>query len=257
MKDVLKHSIDQAGAIAYSRHKGNQPGIVFLCGLGSDMQGSKAEYLHEWAERRGQSFLRFDYSGHGQSDGSFLKTNISDWTRDTIEMIDAHTEGPQILVGSSLGGWIMLNAALARPARIAALVGIAAAPDFTEELLWDPLDAAAKADFETTGLITLENPYEDTPVIYPFHLVEDGRRHLRLRGSLSIDVPVRLLHGMQDAEVPWQTATRLAACLQSDDVQVSLDNTATHRFSEPRQLARLGRVLDELVSIIASTGPNI
>ena len=135
MTEVSKHIIDQFGAIAYNRHAGTQPGVVFLCGHGSDMNGSKAIHLEAWAQRRGQSFLRFDYSGHGQSDGNFLQTNISDWTRDTINMIDAHTDGPQIVVGSSLGGWIMLNLALARPARIAALVGIAAAPDFTEELI--------------------------------------------------------------------------------------------------------------------------
>ena len=171
MPIVSKHNIDQVGAIAYSRDHGNQPGVVFLCGHGSDMNGSKAACLHAWAQRRGQSFLRFDYSGHGQSDGDFLQTNISDWTRDTIDMIDAHTDGPQILVGSSLGGWIMLNAALARPARVAALVGIAAAPDFTEDLIWTPLDDAAKADFKSSGQIAMENPYADSPVIYPYHLI--------------------------------------------------------------------------------------
>ena len=221
------------------------------------MNGSKAMHLQAWAERRGQSFLRFDYSGHGQSDGEFLKTNISNWTRDTIDMIDAHTDGPQIVVGSSLGGWIMLNLALARPASIAALVGIAAAPDFTEELIWNPLDKVAKADFQASGQISFENPYADDPVVYPYHLIEDGRQHLRLQAPLPITVPVRLLHGMQDAEVPWQTATRLADQLQSDDVAVLLDKTATHRFSEPRQLARLARVLDELVSLIANTGHGI
>ena len=115
MTEVSKHIINQFGAIAYHRVSGAQPGVVFLCGHGSDMNGNKALHLQAWAERRGQSFLRFDYSGHGQSDGDFLKTNISDWTRDTIDMIDAHTDGPQIVVGSSLGGWIMLNLALARP----------------------------------------------------------------------------------------------------------------------------------------------
>jgi pimeloyl-ACP methyl ester carboxylesterase len=257
MTEVSKHIIDQFGAIAYHRLSGTQPGVVFLCGHGSDMNGSKAMHIQAWAERRGQSFLRFDYSGHGQSDGDFLQTNISDWTRDTIDMIDAHTDGPQILVGSSLGGWIMLNLALARPARVAALVGIAAAPDFTEELIWNPLSDAAKADFKTSGQITFENPYADDPVIYPYHLIEDGRQHLRLQAPLLIQVPVRLLHGMQDAEVPWQTATRLADQLQSDDVAVMLDKTATHRYSEPRQLAQLERVLDELVSLIANTSPAI
>ena len=257
MPNVSKHNIDQVGAIAYSRDHGNQPGVVFLCGHGSDMNGSKAACLHAWAQRRGQSFLRFDYSGHGQSDGDFLQTNISDWTRDTIDMIDAHTDGPQILVGSSLGGWIMLNAALARPARVAALVGIAAAPDFTEDLIWAPLDDAAKADFKSAGQIAMENPYADSPVIYPYHLIEDGRQHLRLRAPLPINVPVRLLHGMLDAEVPWQTASRLAEQLQSEDVAVMFDKTATHRFSEPRQLAQLERVLDELVTLIAKTSPAI
>ena len=143
MTEVSKHCTAQFGAIAYDRYVGTQPGEVFLCGHGSDMNGNKAMHVKEWAKRRGQSFLRFDYSGHGQSDGDFLQTNISDWTRDTIDMIDTYTDGPQIVVGSSLGGWIMLNLALARPARIAALIGIAAAPDFTEELIWKPLDEQA------------------------------------------------------------------------------------------------------------------
>ena len=257
MTEVSKHIIDQFGAIAYCRYPGTPPGVVFLCGHGSDMNGSKAMHLQAWAERRGKSFLRFDYSGHGQSDGDFLKTNISDWTRDTIDMIDAHTDGPQIVVGSSLGGWIMLNLALARPARIAALVGIAAAPDFTEELIWDRLNDRAKADFKASSQITFENPYADDPVIFPYHLIEDGRQHLHLQAPISIDVPVRLLHGMLDAEVPWQTAIRLADQLQSDDVSVMLDKTATHRYSEPRQLAQLERVLDDLVSLITNTSPAI
>ena len=158
MTEVSKHIIDQFGAIAYNRHPGTQPGVVFLCGHGSDMNGSKAMHIRAWAKRRGQSFLRFDYSGHGQSDGDFLQTNISDWTRDTIDMIDAHTDGPQIVVGSSLGGWIMLNLALARPARIAALVGIAAAPDFTEELIWNPLMKRQKQIFRHLGKSALKIP---------------------------------------------------------------------------------------------------
>ena len=257
MSEVSKHFKDGFGVIAYNQHAGTQPGVMFLCGHGSDMNGSKATHIEAWAQKRGQSFLRFDYSGHGQSDGDFFQTNISNWTQDTIDMIDAHTDGPQIVVGSSLGGWIMLNLALARPARVAALVGIAAAPDFTEELIWSPLDEAAKAGFQASGKISFENPYADNPVVYPYHLIEDGRQHLRLQAPLPITVPVRLLHGMKDAEVPWQTATRLADRLQSDDVAVILDKTATHRFSEPRQLAQLDRVLDELVSLIANNNSGI
>jgi pimeloyl-ACP methyl ester carboxylesterase len=247
MQEWSTYNTKHSGAIAYRQHYGNRPGIIFLCGHGSDMHGSKAQHLHEWAVRRGQTFLRFDYSGHGKSDGMLLKTNISDWTRDTVEMIDAKTTGPQILVGSSLGGWIMLNVALARPSSIAALVGIAAAPDFTEELIWNPLTKAAQTTFRKVGQITIESPYDDRPIIYPYHLIEDGRKHLCLNGTLPIFGPVRLLHGMQDSEVPWQTATRLAACLQSDNVEVILDSSATHRFSEPRQLYLLERVLEELL----------
>lgn len=257
MTNIRKHIIDQVGSIAYTQHDGNKPGVVFLCGHGSDMNGSKAEFLHAWARCRGQSFLRFDYSGHGQSDGNFMDTNISDWTRDTIEMVDAHTDGPQILVGSSLGGWIMLNVALARPERLAALVGISAAPDFTENLIWDLLDDKSKHAFQKSGQIAMENPYEDDPVIYPYHLIEDGRRHLQLEATIPISVPVRLLHGMEDAEVPWQTALRLASQLQSDDVAIILDKTATHRFSEPRQLAQVERVLDELVVSISKDSSTV
>jgi pimeloyl-ACP methyl ester carboxylesterase len=257
MTEISKHITDQFGALAYHRVPGSQPGVVFLCGHGSDMNGNKAMHLQSWAERRGQAFLRFDYSGHGQSDGDFLKTNVSDWTRDTVDMIDAHTDGPQILVGSSLGGWIMLNLAVIRPARVAALVGIAAAPDFTEELIWSSLSDTAKADFQNSGQITFENPYGDDPVIYTYQLIQDGREHLRLQAPLMLDVPVRLLHGMQDTEVPWQTATRLAEQLQSDDVAVILDKTATHRYSEPRQLAQLEHVLDDLISLIANTSAAV
>ena len=252
MDAVSFHNTEQSNALAYRQHYGNYPGIIFLCGHGSDMHGSKAKYLHEWAIRRGQTFLRFDYSGHGQSEGTFLEKNISDWTRDTIEMIDAKTAGPQILVGSSLGGWIMLNVALARPTKVAALVGIAAAPDFTEELIWHPLTTAAKATFKNSGKITLENPYSNMPITYAYQLIKDGRAHLLLDKDLPIHVPVRLLHGMQDTEVPWQTATKLATCLQSDDVEIFLDKSATHRFSKPRQLSLLERVLEELVSKITN-----
>jgi pimeloyl-ACP methyl ester carboxylesterase len=151
----------------------------------------------------------------------------------------------------------MLNLAVIRPARVAALVGIAAAPDFTEELIWSSLSDTAKADFQNSGQITFENPYGDDPVIYTYQLIQDGREHLRLQAPLMLDVPVRLLHGMQDTEVPWQTATRLAEQLQSDDVAVILDKTATHRYSEPRQLAQLEHVLDDLISLIANTSAAV
>lgn len=216
------------------------------------MDGSKALFLESWAQQQGRAFLRFDYSGHGQSDGAFLETNISDWTRDAIAVLNDLTTGPQILVGSSLGGWIMLNVALVRPDRIAGLIGIAAAPDFTEDLIWQPLDDDQRSQMKHDGQIAMENPYADDPIIYPYHLIEDGRQHLRLRAPLAITAPVRLLQGMNDAEVPWQTATRLADCLQSDDVVLHFDKTATHRFSEPAQLRLLETVLVALLDQLDS-----
>ena len=247
MQSETNYIINQSGKIAYNRVSGKHPGVVFLCGHGSDQEGSKALFIESWAKNYGQAFLRFDYSGHGKSDGLFLETNISDWTQDAITVLDNLTEGPQILVGSSLGGWIMLNVALERPDRVAALVGIAAAPDFTEDLIWQPLDASSQSAFKADGQIAVENPYADDPVIYPYHLIEDGRKHLRLRGPLSITQPVRLLHGITDTEVPWQTAVTLTNCLQSNDVLLHFDKSATHRFSEPAQLQSIQAMLEQLV----------
>ena len=150
----------------------------------------------------------------------------------------------------------MLNVALERPDRVAALVGIAAAPDFTEDLIWQPLDASSQSAFKADGQIAVENPYADDPVIYPYHLIEDGRKHLRLRGPLSITQPVRLLHGITDSEVPWQTALTLADCLQSNDVLLHFDKAATHRFSEPKQLQSIQATLEQLISQIQNEPSN-
>ena len=241
-------TIDNSSRIAYRRLEGHSPGVVFLIGHGSDMDGAKALTCEDWARRNGRAFLRFDYSGHGQSDGNFLDGTISSWTNDCLAVLDHLTEGPQILVGSSLGGWLMLNVALARPARIAGLIGIAAAPDFTAELIWDSLDKTQQTQMQDTGQIALPNPYSDDPVVYPMALVTDGKAHLHLQAPVNITAPVHLLHGMQDDEVPWQTATRLAEKLASEHVQVSLVRNAGHRFSEPDQIALLGDVLDGMLA---------
>ncbi len=234
--------------IAYHKIDGQKPGIIFLCGHGSDMQGTKSIYMENWARTHGHGFIRFDYRGHGASDGNFLDLAISDWTADALAVIDHLTVGPQILVGSSLGGWIMLNAACRRPERIAGLIGIAAAPDFTKELIWDTLDKDAQSAMKQSGFLSVPNPYADEPVIYPYHLVEDGAAHLHLQGdTIKITAPVRLLHGMQDEEVPWQVASRIMEKLASDDVLLHLDKNATHRFSEPAQLDMLGQTITDLV----------
>ena len=246
LSDPTMHNISESDYIAYSRFSGQGPGIIFLPGHGSDMEGGKALFLEAWAKAEGRAFLRFDYRGHGLSSGSMQTTGISDWTADVVTVLDELTTGPQILVGSSLGGWLMLNAALARPNRVAGLVGIAAAPDFTEDLIWQELTDAQRQQMQRDGQIALPNPYADEDVIYPYHLIEDGRSHLRLRGGLDINVPIRLLHGMQDAEVPWQTATRIAEQAAGDDVKVHLVKDAGHRFSEESQLAMLRDVVADL-----------
>ena len=248
MSDYMILTITETDHIAYHRFLGNTPGIIFLAGHGSDMEGSKALHLEKWARTNGQAFLRFDYRGHGKSSGSMDSTNISDWTEDVITAIDELSEGPQILVGSSLGGWLMLNAALARPKRVVSLVGVAAAPDFTEDLIWAELNASQRSYMQSEGRIVLPNPYADEPVVYPYHLVEDGRNHLRLRSNLNINLPIRLLHGMQDAEVPWQTAVRIAECTVGNDVRLHLVKDAGHRFSEPKQLALLEQVTSGLIA---------
>ena len=237
---------DSAGQLAYRRTAGAAPGVTFLCGHGSDMEGTKAVEVEAWARQRGLACLRFDYRGHGLSSGDFLDGNISSWTADCLAALDELTEGPQILVGSSLGGWLMLNVALARPDRVTGLIGIAAAPDFTEDLLWAEFDDQQRRNIEADGVIALPNPYSDEPVKYPWHLITDGRENLRLRGDLDINVPVHLLHGMQDEEVPWQTATRIAAAISGSDAEVTLVKAAGHRFSEPDQLALIRGALDRM-----------
>jgi len=234
--------------IAYRRVAGASPGVVFLAGLRSDMTGTKANYLDEYCRRRGRAYVRFDYFGHGASSGDFADGTVSRWSADAIAVIDELTDGPQILVGSSMGGWIMLLAALARPRRICGLVGVAAAPDATEDLLLPRLDAAQRDELIRTGAVTLPSEYDAAGYTYRLSLIEDGKQHLVMRASMAFDGPVRLLHGMCDASVPWHTSLRLAEKLTSRDVTVTLVKDGDHRLSTAPDLARLAAVLDELVS---------
>ena len=213
----------------------------------SDMSGTKATTLEAFARRRGQAFLRFDYQGHGESSGRFEDGSIGRWSEDAIAALDELTEGPQILVGSSMGGWIMLLAALARPERIAGLLGIAAAPDFTEDLMWAAYSAEIRATIETEGVYHEPSDYSETPYPITKHLIEDGRRHLLLRAPIPLTCPVRLLQGMRDEDVPWQTALRLAEALESEDVEMTLVKAGDHRLSEPADLQRLEATLQRLL----------
>ncbi len=244
---------DDGVALAYARCTGTGPGVVFLGGYSSDMSGTKATWLDERCRRRGRSFLRFDYSGHGQSGGRFEHGTIGAWTADALAVLDSLTEGPQILVGSSMGGWIMLNVALARPRRVAALVGIAAAPDFSQDIFWN-LSTKEQELLQRAGVITVEE--EDGSYTVTRGFIEEARRHLVMRSSIAIDVPVRLIHGMRDGSVKWSLALDLAARLATDDVRVHLVKDGDHRLSREPDLALLGRTLNGLEDAASAASPS-
>jgi len=236
--------------IAYHRLTGANPGVIFLGGFRSDMTGSKALFLHEYCRQRERAYVRFDYFGHGASSGDFAAGTIGRWRDDAIAVIDSLSTGPQILVGSSMSGWIMLLAALARPERVAALVGIAGAPDFTRELLWHRLNEAQQREIMERGSVLLPSDYDPAGYLYTRALIEDGDRHVLLDKPIPIDVPVRLLHGIADASVPWQLSLRLAERLTSRDVAVTLVKDGDHRLSSEADLARLAQTIDGLVAML-------
>jgi pimeloyl-ACP methyl ester carboxylesterase len=221
--------------------------VVFLGGFKSDMGGTKAVHLQDWARAQGRAFLRFDYSGHGQSSGAFEDGCIGDWAADAMAVISALTTGPQVLVGSSMGGWIACLVARAMPERLAGVVGIAAAPDFTEDSMWARFDAAQRSELEATGRVALPSDYGD-PYVITARLIEDGRTHLVLRERLSIAVPVRLLQGTADGDVEMSVALRLLDHMDGDDVRLSLVKGADHRFSTPDCLALIEAAILETLA---------
>ncbi len=240
---------DDGTAIAYHTRDGKNdtPGIVFMSGFMSDMMGTKAVAVDAWCQQRDVRFLRFDYRGHGQSSGDFKDGTIGKWADDAVFAIEQLTEGPQILVGSSMGGWIMLLAALRLKHRIVGLVGLAAAPDFTEDLIHGQMEDEHRAALERDGFITIPTDYGDEPYIITRDLIEDGRANKVLGGPIPLDLPVRLIQGMKDDDVPWRTALRLQEQLVSTDVEVTFVKNGDHRLSEPADLDRLCRTLARLV----------
>lgn len=222
------------------------PGVLFLGGFNSDMTGTKATALESFCRGRGQGFVRFDYSGHGSSGGDFEAGSIGQWKNDALAVIDSLTEGEQILVGSSMGGWIMLLLALERPERVRALIGIAAAPDFTEDLIWANLADHDRARLMRDGRLERKSEYSSSPYIISRRLIEEARTHLLLRSTIAIDAPVRLLHGMQDRDVPYQTSLEVARRLRSADVEVSFIKDGDHRLSTGRDLDKLYHILQSI-----------
>ena len=235
----------QGRRLAYHRTQGAGPMVVFLGGLKSDMEGTKAIHLEDWARANGRGFLRFDYSGHGQSSGTFEEGSIADWHEDTLAAIDALTDGPLVVVGSSMGGWQALLLARARPARLAGLVTIAAAPDFTEDGYWAGFTDAQKAEIEAGRPVELPSDYME-PYIVTRKMIEDGRAHLVLRAPLDLPFPVRLLQGTADTAVSVATAVALLDHATSPDMRLLLVKEADHRFSDETCLGLIETAVGEV-----------
>jgi pimeloyl-ACP methyl ester carboxylesterase len=232
--------------VATARSEGRGPTVVFLGGFRSDMTGTKAVALHDWARKRGQAFLRFDYLGHGQSSGRFEDGTIGRWLDDSLAAIDALTTGKLVLVGSSMGGWLSLLVALKRPERLAGLVLIAAAPDFTERMLLKGLSPEDRATLERDGRLERPSQYSPEPSVFTWKLIEEGRNHLVLDKKLVLPCPVRLLHGQSDPDVPWEYSLQIAEHLEAPEVITTFVKGGDHRLSTPADIARLIATVEEL-----------
>ncbi len=238
------HELPNGRRIAYRLHRGSGPALVFLPGYMSDMAGSKATALFDWAKRRNQTCLLLDYSGCGESSGSFADGTLSRWCDEVVKLIGALVEGPVVIIGSSMGGWLMLLVGETLGVRLAGLVGIASAPDFTE---WGR-SARDKTRLEAGETLLDPNPYGPEPT--PLHpgFFADGQANLRLEGTIALDCPARLIHGQHDNDVPWDISLRLAEALRSDDVQVTLVKDGDHRLSRPEDIALLLRQVETLIA---------
>lgn len=236
--------------IAYCRLPGKGPGVIFLGGFQSDMTGTKASALAAACARTGRAFVRFDYFGHGRSSGAFTDGTIGRWREDALLVLDRLSEGPQILVGSSMGGWIMLLLALARPARIAGLVGVAPAPDFTEKLMWERYSEAVRRTLREDGLYLEPSAYGDAPYAVSWRLIEEGRQHLLLDRlqPIKLSCPVRLLQGTDDQDVPMDYALGLLKKIEAPALTLTLVKGGDHRLSTSADLALLIRTVEDLAA---------
>ena len=238
--------------IAYHRVPGKSPGVIFLGGFMSDMTGTKATALEQACRDDGRAFVRFDYYGHGQSSGAFVDGTIGRWKDDALAVLNELTEGPQVLVGSSMGGWIMLLTALAAQERVAGLVGIAPAPDFTRTLMWDDFDDNIRETLKRDGVYLEPSEYSDEPYSISLALIEEGDNHMILDAGIDLKCPVRILQGMRDDDVPWQHALKLINALTSTDVTLNLNKTGDHRLSEPDDIERLTTTVENLCHLVSA-----
>jgi pimeloyl-ACP methyl ester carboxylesterase len=238
--------------IAVRAQAGGSPGLFWLGGYNSDMKGTKATALADWAARHRRACVRFDYSGHGESEGAFTDGTIGRWFAESLAVFDSFCQGPQIMVGSSMGGWIALlmvhalrQRAQAGPASVNGLVLIAPAVDFTEELMWKRFTPEIKRELEDKGIWARPSQYAPEPYLVTRQLIEEGRSHLLLGGMIETGCPVRILQGVEDPDVPWQHAQALVARLASDDVVLTLIKDGDHRLSRPEDIERLLRAVAE------------
>ena len=235
--------------LAFSHLAGRSPGVIFCPGFNSNMHGTKALALEAFCRERGQQYTRFDYFGHGLSSGNFVEGTVGRWKDDAIAVLDGVATGTQVIVGSSMGAWIMLLMALARPARIHALIGIAAAPDFTAHRMSGFFTTAQLADLDELGYCDLPNCYDDgEPYRITRRLLEEGNEHLVLDAAIPLEVPVRLIHAMDDPDSPWQRSMLLLERLNASDVELQLLKTGGHRLSEPADLDRMLARLELLLA---------
>ena len=241
-----------ARRIAVRQREGAAPGLFWLGGFKSDMQGTKAAALDQWARDHGRAVIRFDYSGHGESGGDFTDGTIGRWLEDSLAVLDACCRGPQVAIGSSMGGWLalLMTRELARRAQpaavqIAGLVLIAPAVDFTEELMWKRFPPEVKRELEQTGSWQRPSQYSVEPYPITRRLIEEGRNHLLLGGMIETGCPVRILQGIQDPDVPWQHAVELVSRFARDDVVLTMVKDGDHRLSRPVDLERLIAAVEE------------
>jgi pimeloyl-ACP methyl ester carboxylesterase len=237
--------------IAYRSSPGKTPGVIFCTGFMSDMGGIKALALEQACHAAGRAYTRFDYFGHGLSSGAFEDGTVGRWSEDTLAVLDQVAQGPQVLVGSSMGGWIMLLVALARPERVAGLVGIAPAADATEALMWANLTDDIKETLRREGVWYRPSQYSDEPYAITLNFIEEGRKHLLLDRPIEVACPVRILHGMADPDVPWEHSLRLVEALSSDDVTLTYIKQGDHRLSEPADIERLCETVEGLCQEVA------
>ena len=238
---------NNSDTIAYHVISGNSPGILFCSGYRSDMTGTKANMLSKWCSDNNYGFVRFDYSGHGKSSGNIEKLTLSHWIKDAISILDCVTEGPQIIVGSSMGAWIMIHLALLRPNRITGLIGISSAPDFTENLIWKNSSNEERSYLQKNKIWRQPSNEEGIETVITLDLIEDGRKHLILHDQIPINVPVRLIHGTDDRTVPWETSVKLMQKITSDNITLNLIKGGHHRLSRIEEIKILLDAIRDLI----------